>query len=107
VGEFSQSFGAGWAVTRAAGFHEAVEEPAGSFERCLKIQYETKESIEFEWGPDERGRDFWEDVWRDREKPLREELSSVFSNLMPNLNLETVWLAPGVGPVRVRREPQN
>ena len=101
IGEFRHTFEADWSVTGTAGFHESVETPAGSFERCLKIRYETKESIEFEWGPDERGRGFWEDVWRDREKPLREELSSLFSNLMPNLNLETVWLAPGVGPVKI------
>ena len=101
IGEFSHSFEADWVVTGTAGFHESVETPAGSFENCLKIRYETKESIEFEWGPDERGRDFWENIWRDREKPLREELSAVFSNLMPNLNLETVWLAPGVGPVKI------
>ncbi len=101
IGEFSHSFEADWVVTGTAGFQESVETPAGSFENCLKIQYETKESVEFEWGPDERGRGFWEDIWRDREEPLREELSAVFSNLMPNLNLETVWLAPGVGAVKI------
>ena len=101
IGEFSHTFEADWVVTGMAGFRESVETPAGSFESCLRIQYETKESVEFEWGPDERGRDFWEDIWRDREEPLREELSAVFSNLMPNLNLESVWLAPGVGPVKI------
>lgn len=101
IGEFSHSFEADWTVTGMAGYRESVETPAGSFEGCLKIQYETKESIEFKWGPDERGRDFWEDIWRDREKPLREELSAVFSNFTPNLMLETVWLAPGVGPVKI------
>ena len=103
IGEFSHSFEADWVVTGTAGFRESVETPAGSFEKCLKIQYETNESVEFEWGPDERGRDIWEDIWRDREEPLREELSAVYSNLMPNLNLETVWLAPGVGPVKIER----
>ena len=101
IGEFSHTFEADWVVTGMAGFRESVETPAGSFESCLRIQYETKESVEFEWGPDERGRDFWEDIWRDREEPLREELSAVFSNLMPNLKLESVWLAPGVGPVKI------
>ena len=101
IGEFSHTFEADWVVTGMTGFRESVETPAGSFESCLRIQYETKESVEFEWGPDERGRDFWEDIWRDREEPLREELSAVFSNLMPNLKLESVWLAPGVGPVKI------
>ena len=107
IGPFSHSFEADWAVSGMAGFRESVETPAGSFESCLKIQYETKESIEFKWGPDERGRDIWEDIWRDREKPLRKELSAVFSNLMPNLNLETVWLAPGVGPVKIESEERT
>ncbi|MDE0300091.1 MAG: hypothetical protein OXN17_15765 [Candidatus Poribacteria bacterium] len=107
VGEFSHTFEADWEVTAMAGFRESVETPAGTFENCLKVEYETKESIEFEWGPDERGRDFWEDVWRDREKPLREELSDVFSNVIPNLNMETVWLAPGVGPVKMESDEKT
>ena len=101
IGEFSHSFEADWVVSGMAGFRESVETPAGNFEGCLKIQYETKKSVEFKWAPDERGREIWENLWRDREKPLREELEAVFSNLMPNLKLETVWLAPEVGPVKI------
>ncbi|MDE0043820.1 MAG: hypothetical protein OXT74_17395, partial [Candidatus Poribacteria bacterium] len=101
IGEFSHSFEADWVVTGTAGFRESVDTPAGSFENCLKIQYEMRESVEFEWGPDERGQALWEDIWRDREKPLREELSTVLAHILPNLNLETVWLAPGVGPVKI------
>lgn len=101
IGEFSHSFEANWVVTGTADFHESVETPAGDFENCLKIQYEMKESIEFEWGQDERGRNILEDIWGDNEKPIREELLAAFSHFMPNLNLETVWLASGVGPVKI------
>ena len=101
-GGFKHSFEANWVILGSAGLHESVETPAGSFEGCLKIQYETKTSVEFKWGTDERGREIWEDLWRDREKPLREELEAAFSHLSPNLMLETVWLAPGVGPVKIQ-----
>lgn len=98
---FSHSFEANWTVSGFTGHLEIVETPAGKFEGCYKIQYETKESVEFEWRPKNLAREIWEDVWNHREKPIREELEAVLSNLMPNLNLDTVWLAPGVGPVKI------
>ena len=98
---FRHSFEANWVVSGTSGYRETVETPAGSFEDCLKIQYETRQSVEFKWDANELDRRIWDNLWRDREEPLREGLQSVFSNLMPNLKLETVWLAPGVGPVKI------
>ena len=95
------SFEANWVISGTAGYRESVETPAGNFDSCLKIQYEARQSVEFKWGADEIAQEIWEDIWRDREKPIREELAAVFAHLMPNLILETVWLAPGVGAVKI------
>ena len=83
---------------------ELVETPAGAFEDCLKIQYEAKltsfETVEFR-----------DTVWPHIEPPpgelkvmestLRDELSDLLAYLMPKLGLRTMWLAPGVGPVKI------
>ena len=83
---------------------ELVEAPAGAFENCLKIQYEAKltsfTTVEF--------RDA---VWPHIEPPpgelkiiestLRDELTDLLTYLMPKLGLQTMWLAPGVGPVKI------
>ena len=83
---------------------ELVETPAGAFEDCLKIQYEAKltsfTTVEFR-----------DTVWPHIEPPLgelkvmestlRNELTDLLAYLMPKLGLQTVWLAPGVGPVKI------
>ena len=83
---------------------ELVETPAGAFEDCLKIQYEAKltsfTTVEFR-----------DTVWPHIERPpgelkvmestLRDELTDLLAYLMPKLGLQTVWLAPGVGPVKM------
>ncbi len=35
------------------------------------------------------------------ESEIREELNDLLMHLMPKLGLQTVWLAPGVGPVKI------
>ena len=107
IGPSKHSFEASWTISGITVGREFVETPAGSFEGCFKVQYETKESVKFEWGPNDRGREIWENLWHDREKPIRDELAAVSSNLIPNLNLETVWLAPGVGPVKIESEERT
>ena len=83
---------------------ELVETPAGAFEDCLKIQYEAKltsfTTVEFR-----------DTVWphikpvsgelKVMESTLRDELTDLLAYLMPKLGLQTVWLAPGVGPVKI------
>ena len=83
---------------------ELVEVSAGAFEDCLKIQYEAKltsfTTVEFR-----------DNVWPHIEPPLgelkvmestlRNELTDLLAYLMPKLGLQTVWLAPGVGPVKI------
>ena len=83
---------------------ESVEVPAGVFNECLKIQYEAKlasyKTVEFE------------DIGRlpmiapeahleAMESVTREELTDLLMHLMPKLGLQTVWLAPGVGPIKI------
>ena len=81
-----------------------VETPAGAFEECLKIQYEAKltsfTTVEFR-----------DTVWPHIEPPsgelkvmestLRDEFTDLLIHLMPKLGLQTMWLAPGVGPVKI------
>ena len=83
---------------------ELVETPAGAFEDCLKIEYEAKltsfTTVEFR-----------DTVWPHIEPPpgelkvmestLRDELTDLLTHLTPKLGLQTVWLAPGVGPVKI------
>ena len=45
--------------------------------------------------------DFREALLRTRGKGIRENLSTLTASVMPKLGLETVWLAPEVGPVKI------
>ena len=85
---------------------ELVETPAGTFQDCLKIQYEAGpisiHTLQFfdisalgNFGPPGRAElDAFELTFRD-------ELTDQLAYLMPKLGLHTVWLAPGVGPVKI------
>ena len=78
---------------------ELVETPAGAFQDCLKIQYDAKlasyRTEEF------RGSDFQGAELEALESETREELTDLLMHLMPKLGLQTVWLAPGIGPVKI------
>ncbi len=85
---------------------ELVETPAGTFQDCLKIQYEAGpisiHTLQFfdisalgNFGPPGRAElDAFELTFRD-------ELTDLLANLIPKLGLQTMWLAPGVGPVKI------
>ncbi len=83
---------------------ELVKVSAGAFEDCLKIQYEAKlasyRTIEF--------RDVGEIAMispkaylKTVESDIREELTDLSMHLTTKLELQTVWLAPWVGPVKI------
>ena len=84
---------------------EPVETPVGTFENCLKIQYEAKPTS-FTIGdfrPYFPGDgDPYQDAAREAvESEILNELTDLLTYLMPKLGLQTMWLAPGVGPVKI------
>ena len=99
------SFESDIVISGYAEYRSSVTTPGGIFEDCLYIQYEAKP-------PSVRTKEFAdqaeapEDVKVKRRKHLeaeiREELKTLLTHVMPKLGLETVWLAPGVGPVRIK-----
>ena len=79
-----------------------VEVSAGAFEDCLKIQYEAKlasyRTIEFR----NLHRMIAPKVYLETvESEIREELNDLLMHLTTKLELQTVWLASGVGPVKI------
>ena len=83
----------------------SVTTPAGFFEDCLNIQYEakppsvkTKEFIYMAEAPENVKKKFRKHM----EAEIRDELATLLSHMLPRLGLESVWLAPGVGPVRIK-----
>ena len=82
---------------------ELVEVSAGKFEDCLKIQYEAKlasyRTVAFK---DVAGRMIAPQVYLETvESEIRKELTDLSMHLTTKLELQTVWLAPGVGPVKI------
>ena len=83
---------------------ELVETPAGTFRDCLKIQYEAGpisiKTLEFVDDDPPLIHDLSEQL-KAFELTLHDELTDVLNHLMPKLGLQTMWLAPGVGPVKI------
>ena len=83
----------------------SVPTPAGIFEDCLNIQYEAKP-------PSVRTSEFTDQAEapenvkikrrKHMEAEIRKELTTLLTSVIPKLGLESVWLAPGVGPVRIK-----
>ena len=88
-------------------FEPALTTPAGRFENCLKIVYgteisplETLQLATIEVGPGvpaERLKGYREHL----EHEISKELVVFVQMLKYNLKLQTMWLAPGVGPVKI------
>ena len=98
-------------ILGSVGMPETVVTPAGTFEGCLKIYYEVNHpsirTKEYKLEPPPRG-DFPqpdtpkpEQLLNLLEANIRIELSRVFMSLLPQIGCQTVWLAPGVGPVNM------
>lgn len=97
------SFEADVTISGIAGQPESVVTPAGAFEDCLKIQYEMTrlflKTTEFTVS----GPVFEQKLLDLYEKELRKELTTLFRDGLPRMQLGAVWLVPGVGPVRIER----
>lgn len=83
---------------------ELVEVSAGAFEDCLKIQYEAKlasyQTVEFR--DDGQNAKIAPKVYlKALESEIRNELTDLLMHLTSKLELQTVWLASGVGPVKI------
>ena len=98
------SFESDVVILGSVGHRYSVATPAGIFEDCLNIQYEakppsvkTKEFIDQREAPEPVKRKFRKHM----EAEIRNELTTLLTHVMPKLGLESVWLAPGVGPVKI------
>ena len=100
---YTHSFEANITISGIAGQPESVVTPAGAFANCLKIRYEMTrlalETTEFNTGWvvfEQRKLDLFE-------AELRKELTTLFRDGLPRMQLGAVWLAPDIGPVRIER----
>ena len=95
------SFEADWVVSARTGQLESVKTAAGTFEHCLKVEYEaTQRSVEVT-AEGKTNPEFREGLLKTRRKFIHGNLTDLFTNITPRLGLHTVWLAPGVGPVKI------
>ncbi|MDE0299626.1 MAG: hypothetical protein OXN17_13420 [Candidatus Poribacteria bacterium] len=82
----------------------SVPTPAGIFEDCLNIQYGAKP-------PTVKSKEFTDQTEapenvkvkrrKHMEAEIRSELTTLLTHMLPRLGLESMWLAPGVGPVKI------
>jgi len=97
------SFEADVTISGIAGQPESVVTPAGAFEDCLKIRYEMTR-LSFKTTEFSAAALFFEQRIIDLyEKELRKELTTLFRDGLPRMQLGTVWLAPDIGPVKIER----
>ena len=98
-------------ISGSVGNPETVVTPAGIFDDCLKIHYEAGhpsiEAIEYKMELPPRGdvpqiaMTETEQLLSLLEADIRNELTNLFISVVPKIGFETVWLAPGVGPVKI------
>ena len=84
---------------------QTVATPTSRFEDCLEIQYYETLSVE----STELRIDGLDGIPEEFEKAralldakIHETAATEFRKLMPNIRLGTLWLAPGVGPVKIK-----
>ncbi len=99
-------FEASGVISGEVGHPESVYTPAGTFDDCLKIQYQAKvlsfETTEFRnMAGQPPPTKVLESYLRLLESDIREELANLMISVMSELEFETMWLAPGVGPVKI------
>ena len=99
----THSFEANVTISGIAGQPEPVVTPGGAFKDCLKIQYEMTR-LSFETTEFTVSRPVFEQRQLELlEAELRKELTTLFKDALPRMQLGAVWLAPDVGPVRIER----
>ena len=79
----------------------------GGFENCLKIEYDVEttpvKTVVYKPGELRAGktREANKAFLELLEDELNRELAKLLPSLMQTLNLKTMWLAPGIGPVKI------
>ncbi len=98
---YTHSFEANITISGIAGQPESVVTPAGAFANCLKIRYEMTR-LSFETTEFSTAALIFEQRQLDLlEAELRKELTTLFRDGLPGMQLGAVWLAPDVGPVKI------
>ena len=105
--DYNHDFEAKMSTWGYTSFEPVVTTPVGRFDHCLKIVYGTEttpletlmfETVEVGPGvPAEAKKGLLEHL----EHEINKELAVLVPMLKYNLKLQTMWLAPGVGPVKI------
>ena len=88
-------------------FEPVVTTSMGRFENCLKLEYSAEatpvKTLVYEIGAGIviRHREISESFLEHLEDEINKELAVLVPMLKYNLKLQTMWLAPGVGPVKI------
>ncbi len=104
IGFMHHTFESDVEIFASVGDPYSVPTPAGIFEECLNIQYGAKP-------PSVKSKEFTDQAEapenvkikrrKHMEAEIRDELATLLSHMLPRLGLESMWLAPGVGPVKI------
>ena len=103
----THTFEADTRISAHASYAGFLEKSLGQFHDCLKIQYEAELSavITKLFDPGSVGKldlkDNREKLVTSLEDEINKEFATLLMKLMPRLHLQTMWLAPGVGPVKI------
>ena len=96
-------------VTAHSFYAGIVATPLEAFPDCIKIQYkpDTPEPVTTRLMPGNGGtvqfytKNQVRELILDLENEISKELHPLLANLTPRLAMQTMWLAPGVGPVKI------
>ncbi len=80
---------------------QTVVTPAGRFEGCLEIEYYETRSVETTEIETELIPEKYKEERAFLIAKIHETVATEFLKLIPNVPLGTLWLAPGVGPVKI------
>lgn len=80
---------------------QTVVTPAGRFEGCLEIEYYETRSVETTEIETERIPEKYEEERAFLIAKIHEAVATEFLKLIPNIPLGALWLAPGIGPVKI------
>ena len=104
IGFMHHTFESDVEIFASVGDPYSVPTPAGIFEDCLNIQYGAKP-------PTVKSKEFTDQAEapenvkvkrrKHMEAEIRSELTTLLTHMLPRLGLESMWLAPGVGPVKM------
>lgn len=88
-------------------FEPVVTTSIGKFENCLKLRYSAEatpvKTLVYEIGEKKvrRHKEINDSFLEHLEDEINKELTVLLPMLMQNLNMQTMWLALGIGPVKI------